>query len=341
METKDIPPIYFYLPAHRRPSAPIPEEVPRGYVDNMSDVFFCNTSLNWTLQTYLRLREQDYPCELVDTIPDEGIVVGFRGDLPIFEEPSGRSFFVALMGDADWHPYAQVHIRQNPRACQCQLEGVENTFHMHHWTQPGLVPRDPSRENTLKNVGYFGHPSQLAAPLRSRDWEDFLSDCGLNWMPVYPDSDQRSDYGDIDLIVAVRSFDGRSYDYKPATKLHNAWRAGVPSILGPESAYREEGEEGEDYLEACTYDDLRLHIRRLCDQPALREKLRKRGRKRGRHIKPELKAQRWWDLLTGPVTDVYDQWVNRPAGHQAIFRAKRWLAVKKNSFQDYFSVRDD
>ncbi len=334
METKDIPPIYFYLPAHRRPPAPIPEEVPRGYVDNMSDAFFCNTSLNWTLQTYLRLREHDYPCELVDTIPDEGIVVGFRGDLPIFEEPSGRSFLVALMGDADWHPYAQVHIRQNPRACQCQLDGVENTFFMHHWTQPGLVPRDPSRENTFENVGYFGHPSQLAAPLRSREWEDFLSGCGLNWMPVYPDSDRRSDYSDIDLIVAVRSFDGRSYDYKPATKLHNAWRAGVPAILGPESAYQQERTDEKDYLEAQTYDDIRRHVKRLCESPELREQIRKRSKSRGCRIKPAYKVEKWWDLLTGPVREKYEQWQSQNWVRQQRFYARRWLRIKRTALSE-------
>jgi hypothetical protein len=337
METKDISPIYFYLPAHRRPSAPIPEEVPRGYVDNMSDAFFCNTSLNWTLQTYLRLREHNYPCRLVDNIPTEGIVIAFRGDIPFTKKPTEDSIFVTMLGDASWHPYAQVQIVQNPY----HYDDLENTFFMNHWSQPGLIPRSEDRGRVFENVGYFGHPDQLADDLKTEKWPQFLATHDLNWLPVYPDSDRQTDYSSIDLIVAIRSFNGRSYDHKPASKLHNAWRAGVPAILGPESAYRQEGEEGEDYLEACTYDDLCLHIRRLCNQPALREKLRKRGRKRGRQIKPELQAQRWWDLLAGPVTDVYDQWVNRPAGHQMIFRAKRWLAVKKNSFRGYFSVRED
>lgn len=334
MDARDIPPIYFYLPAHRRPSAPIPEEVPRGYVDNMSDAFFCNTSLNWTLQTYLRLREHSYPCQLVEEIPEEGIVVALGGDLPFTVKPSKENVFVALMGDGGWCPYTQVHVRQNPKACQCQLDGVRNTFCMQHWTQPGLIPRDEERGDILKNVGYFGHPSQLANPLHGEEWEHFLAEHDLNWIPVHEGSDRQCDYSDIDLIVAIRSFDGRSYDYKPATKLHNAWLAGVPAILGPESAYRAERRDERDYLEARSYDELRKYVITLKRNPKLRRALRERSEENRERINPEEKVRQWWKLLTGPVQEIYERWTSRSILGRGAFLASRWLRVKRNALQE-------
>ncbi len=329
MKPKQTPPLYFYLPPHRRPSDPIPEEVPRGYVNGVSDAFFGSTSLSWTLQTYLRLREHNHPCRLVEEIPPEGIVIGFRGDIPFSKKPKKDSIFVALLGDAGCHPYAQAQIVQNPN----HLEGIDRTFFMHHWTQPGLIPRSEDRGNAFENVGYFGHPDQLADVLHETKWEQFLDEYDLNWIPVHEDADRQSDYSDIDLIVAIRSFDGRSYDYKPATKLHNAWLAGVPAILGPESAYRAERRNERDYLEARTYEELRDHVVTLKRRPELRRALRERAESNRARINPAEKVRQWWELLTGPILDIYKGWRSRSVLGRAVFFSKRWLRVKRNAIQ--------
>lgn len=329
-----MPPISFVLPRHRRPSVALPDKIPRGFVDDISEVFFNGPWLSWTLQTYLRLREQGYSCRLVDTIPKKGIVVVHRGDLPFNTTPSPNQLFVTTLGDAGWHPYAQVQITQNPN----HLNGVENTFFMHHWTQPGLIPRDEDRGDAFENIGYFGHPDQLADELHHEQWEQFLAERGLNWIPVHKGSHRQSDYSDIDLIVAIRSFDGRSYDHKPATKLHNAWLAGVPAILGPESAYQNERTHEADYLEARTYVELCHYIGELCDDVALRRRLRKRSEERRSVIDSKQKAKDWWNLLTGSVTDIYENWVRMSPIRQRLFLAKRWLAVKKNAAAERLSA---
>jgi len=320
-------PISFYLPQERRPCLDIPAEVPEGYVDEISEVFFNGPWLSWTFQTYLRLRECGYPCRLVGTIPVEGIVVVHRADLPFNTTPSSQQIFATTLGDAGWHPYAQVQIVQN----QNHLNGVENAFFMHHWTQPGLIPRDEGRGDTFENVGYFGHPDQLADALHDPEWERFLAERGLDWIPVHKGSDRQSDYSDIDLIVAIRSFDGRSYDYKPATKLHNAWLAGVPAILGPESAYQAERTHELDYLEARTYEELCQYVDELRDNVPLRRLLRKRSEERRADIDPEQKAEDWWDLLSGPVAHIYERWASMSRIRQKLFLTKRWLTVKKNA----------
>jgi len=317
--------IYFFLPEERCPVCSLPDQIGKGYVGEIADIFFNGPWLSWTFQTYLRLQAHDYPCLLVDEMPEEGIVVAHRSDLPFNTTPSPHQVFATTLGDAGWHPYAQAQIIQNRN----HPAGVENTFFMHHWTQPGLVPRDEERGDAFENVGYFGHPDQLADILHNPKWEQFLAKRGLNWIPVHKGSDRQSDYSDIDLIVAIRSFDGRSYDFKPATKLHNAWLAGVPAILGPESAYQAERTHELDYLEASTYEELCHHVDRLNDQSSLRRKLRTRAQKRAKEISPEGKAKSWWELLTGPVADIYDWWTSLSRMRQQFFIAQRWLRVKK------------
>jgi hypothetical protein len=321
--------IYFYLPHHRRPSVEIPENVPRGYVDELSFSFW-NSSLAWNLQTYLRLRELNHSVSLVETVPTEGIVVAHRGDLPFSVRPTERLLFATTIGDAGYHPYAQVQIIQNPH----HLESWNNTYLMHHWTQPGLVPRARNRGLTFKNIAYFGHPDQLADKLHSAQWENFLQARGLNWIPVHSDPNRQCDYSDIDLVVAIRSFDDRSYHHKPATKLHNAWLAGVPAVLGPESAYRKERMDELDYLEARSYDDLRHYIEALNENASLRSKLLQRSRKRGSQIDPEAKAEEWWRLLTGPVQNAYEQWIEKSNIQRSFYFMRRWLRVKQLSLSE-------
>jgi hypothetical protein len=137
--------------------------------------------------------------------------------------------------------------------------------------------------------------------------------------------------------VAIRSFDGRSYDYKPATKLHNAWLAGVPAILGPESAYRAERRNERDYLEARTYEELRDYVVTLKRRPELRRALRVQAEANRSRVDPEAKARQWWELLTGPVSDIYEQWKSQSVLGRAMFLSKRWLRVKRNALQKRLS----
>lgn len=332
INAKTRPALCFYLPSHRRPSG-LSEDVGVDNIGSTKSMSFWNSPLAWTLQTYLRLREQGYPCKLVDSMPDEGIVVVHRGDLPFNTKPSAKQLFVVTLGDAGWHPYAQVQIVQNPN----QLYGVENTHLMQHWTQPGLVPRSQERGDRLEHVAFFGHPDQLADKLKSPEWQRLLQRLNLRWIPVHKGSDRQSDYSDIDLIVGIRSFDGRPYHHKPATKLHNAWLAGVPAILGPESSYQAERTHPLDYLEASSFEQLCEQVTRLSENADLRCALRERSEHNRTRIDPKQKAHDWWHLLTGPVADVYFEWLSLSRVQQQLFFARRWGVVKKNSLHERIS----
>ena len=89
-----------------------------------------------------------------------------------------------------------------------------------------------------------------------------------------------TDYSDVDLVLAVRPPIG-TYTDKPASKLYNAWRAGVPALLGPEPAFRELYTDPLDYVEVSTVEDALAAIDRLRAEPDLYRRMIDRGRRRG------------------------------------------------------------
>lgn len=316
-------PIYFYLPKHKWPFDAVPREVREEDLEGR----FLNhtTSLNWTLQTYLRLRRAGFPCDLVEEVPGNGAVVVTRSDLEFGVKPSPSQLFVCMMADGGWHPWSQVQVSQNP------LEGSRTPggVFMPHWPQPGLVPRDGVRGTAFQKAAFFGHPDQLAPELKTAEWRRFLSERGLRWQPAPEEGARGNDYSDVDLVVAVRSFDGRTYDHKPATKLHNAWRAGVPAVLGTESAYRAERTSPDDYLEVRTYSELCETIDHLQRDEGRRARLLARAVERGQEVGFEQQTERWIRLLEGTVIPAYEEWVATPRVGRALFFARRYVELRR------------
>jgi hypothetical protein len=177
-------------------------------------------------------------------------------------------------------------------------------------------------------VAFFGHPDQLAPELKHAAWQRFLRERGLSWVPVHRDSDRKNDYSDIDVVVAIRGFDGRSFDRKPATKLHNAWRAGVPAILGPESAYRAERTSPDDYLEATSYPELCEAVDRLYEDGEYRARLTHHAAARGRAVGFEQQTERWVRLLEDVAVPRYRAWVHLSGLARRWYFAHRYAAMR-------------
>ena len=56
------------------------------------------------------------------------------------------------------------------------------------------------------------------------------------------------DYRDVDVALAARTEAATVLATKPATKLYNAWLAGVPALATPEPAYEEQRRSLLDFL---------------------------------------------------------------------------------------------
>jgi len=314
-----LPPISFYLP----PSV-WPTDIPTRADENWPG--FGIGLYAWTVQTYLRLKASDFPCQLTKTVPDEGLVLVHRNAFWAADcslKAGCRRLLICLKADLRPHPQAQIHVVQNP----LETATLRRSYYLPHWPQPGLIPRHPSRGDRFETIAFLGRQVQLAQELRCSFWEDSLKSLGLQWRPCLTPNcwqDYRQleanwhDFSAIDGIVAVRSFDRRQrylkqyYLNKPATKLYNAWLAGVPAVLGPEPAYRAEGEPGLNYLEATSVSGMLAALKQLRDNPPLRHALVQQGRLIAATIQPDQLTARWRQFLEQVAVPAYERWRSTP-----------------------------
>jgi hypothetical protein len=199
------------------------------------------------------------------------------------------------------------------------------------WPHPNLIPRDPARSDRFENVCFFGEHSNLAAELADRRWQRKLRDeLGVNF--IICGADRWHDYSAADCVVAVRGFGRSTYIHKPATKLYNAWLAGVPFIGGMDSAYATDGKPGRDFLQASTPDELLAHIRRLREDPALRKQLVAEGGIAGSKFSFEATLGRWKRLLGDTVPELAARWQRKSIAERrallALQAASVWLDTR-------------
>jgi hypothetical protein len=319
-----LPPIYFYLPRSYL-SRPLPTRAGENAPEFGLGIYA------WTLQTYLYLRENNIPCQLTDRFPPEGIVLAHHNALReplLFSAPDSRLLTICIKADGSRHPRARLHIVQNP----IEADPRRGCYYIPHWPQPGLLPRSADRGDRFETIAYFGHITNLAPELRSLAWKKKLAVMGLQWRPIvnrnhwtdFQSLDPRwNDYRAIDAIVAIRDFTGRrTHADKPATKLYNAWLAGVPAVMGVESAYRAEGRDRVDYLEVTSLEATFAALEKLRDDLAFRRSLVDNGSIAARRFTPEKILDRWRAFLVDIATPAFENWLSLPRYRQEIIRQR-------------------
>ena len=330
----DSPKIVFWLPEPLWPSS-----WPQNEEDNWPG--FGLGVYAWTLQTWLRLTAAGFRCTLSQTVPDQGIVLFHSNSTRLvkaFPKPNSQQLFICLKAEAPPHPHAQLQVVQNPTEAESQQ------FFIPHWPQPGLLPRVKSRADRFETVAFFGHQNNLAPELQSPEWRRHLQHLGLCWRPIMSNNrwnddttlnNHWHDYREVDAVVAIRSFDSRVYrqtrqfSNKPPTKLYNAWLAGVPALLGTESAFRAVRQTSLDYLEVSTPTALIDQLIRLRDQPNLRRAIIAQGQKRSQSCSPEVITQQWVKFLDTVAIPAYDRWCQRNRLQQ------QWIKIQRRSTHYY------
>jgi len=263
-----------------------------------------NTGVHvWIGQTYLRLKQAGYPVSLSDSVPEAGLVVAHADHVAqLLRRRRWRAplTVVAARADRPRQPYADWEIVQNAAGAD-----ADKVFHIQHWPQPGLVPRNAARGNEVRTVAFKGTVGEMAPELAAPEWADALAHQGIEWRcdavawggntANYQTS--WNDYSDIDLVVAMRRDLSHLHVKKPASKLINAWLAGVPAILGPEQAYRELRRSPLDYIEAASPAEAAAAIARLAADTALYGAMVENARLRSAEVRAERCTQTWATLL--------------------------------------------
>jgi hypothetical protein len=258
----------------------------------------------WILQTYLRLRAAGFAVELSDAWPRSGLLVFDARQKDALRRLSGRTDGVFLVGcrrDLGEPLIADFEVLQNGR-----FADSERRFMVPHWPQPGLVPRDSARGPVIMRVSYKGFAGNLDPEFLGGDWRRFLAQLGIQWQcdavpyagPQVSASETRwHDFRECDVVLAVRPRARDLHVRKPATKLYNAWLAGVPAILGVEYAYRELRRNALDYIEVTSVTEAMQAVEGLARDPALFDAMVQNGRLRASEFMPDAIRSIWTDLL--------------------------------------------
>ncbi len=163
-----------------------------------------------------------------------------------------------------------------------------------HWPQPGLKPRDPARGARIGTVAYFGRAARLPPWLRSPAFRARLEALGVS---LEVRESAWDDYRDVDLVIAARRESSLMLARKPASKLTNAWLAGVPALLADEPATAALRRGPLDYLSIEGPEDALAAVARLRDDPSMYRAMVANGAARAAAFTREAVAARWLAVI--------------------------------------------
>lgn len=286
----------------------------------------------WIVKTYLHVKQSGIPCEVVDHIPKKGIVIADRDTLGNTYPYLDRVMLICTKGDREFHPSAHLHVVQNPSDLLKRRNLVWNPYYIPLWPQPGLIPRSKERGSLVENVAFMGTRSNFAKELLSEKWIDSLDTLGCKWHPVF-NPNQWIDYGSIDIIVAVRSFDRRTYTHKPANKLINCWRAGVPAIIGPESAFLAVRKSELDFILVNSIDEAIDAVKRLKKDRKLYISMVENGLKRAKEFSDNVITENWRNFFHEYVFPEYEKWQPMSEFRRRFLFVTRYIKLKLDRMQ--------
>ncbi|MBC7704401.1 MAG: glycosyltransferase family 1 protein [Rhodoferax sp.] len=298
--------VFFYLPESDDSLANFPQSVMQywNWQAQAAGLFPYWGRYHWVLQTWLYLRDTGVPVQMVNRLPEEGIIITHMDCVEYGFRPNSSQTLIVMLVDREVpHPHAHLHITHNP--VQHLPFGMPYRY-MPPWPQIGLLPRDGALGARFEVIGFFGYAQNLDPAISDEQFQARMRALGLR-LEVPPPTAWH-DFRQVDAILAVRNF-GRNNAHlsKPSLKLFNAWLAGVPAILGHESAYRAEGRPGTGYVEATTAAELLDCLEYLRDRPEFRTRVVEFGRTEVRRFAPERTVQRWQALLQDSIIPMHRQ----------------------------------
>ncbi len=164
--------------------------------------------------------------------------------------------------------------------------------------QRGLHPRDRSRGDQLTTVALKGYSHNIPAWIDD-DFGAELRSLGFTLRLDTELNNRWRDFSDVDVVLCAQDESTLEDDRrKPATKLINAWRAGVIPICGPYTAYEEIGNSGETMLvcdgTARGYLGALAVLRR---EPEVAARIRSHLPDQARRYAPDNVARLWWEAF--------------------------------------------
>lgn len=297
---QDVPAFHFHLDP-RATHWPDIEDLDEDAIERHPQRFVGGRN-SWVAQTFLRLRlplqQRGFEVTAGRAMVPGAITLVHRDDANDFLDRRHTAFLVVVRADRAPVVACDFAIVQN------NLGATGNERFLPLWPQPGLIHRDVARGTHIETIAYQGRTDSSPAWFHSSRMRGELMRRGIRF-------DIREsgweDYRGVDLAVAARDDPPEVLDCKPATKLYNAWIAGVPMLANPEPAYRELRRAPIDFLEIRDAQDALRSIDLLRVNPNLYAAMVANGRERGRQFSVEAIRRRWLALLDEEIVPAFHQ----------------------------------
>jgi hypothetical protein len=290
--------------------------------------------------TMLGMRESGLETEFGSSLPQDRIVIAHPRCLPLRKPLHAWSnYLVCWQQDHMRCDYAHCHIVMNTTQLNIFALSKYDRYllpgprhHLHYIPEPSLLPRSRQFSTNFKTVGYLGARKNLLPELQSDEWISLLKSYGL-FFQILDEPGLRSNYETIDAILAVRP--SGMQDQKSPHKLWNAWRAGVPAILGPEPGFRDYRQSELDYIEVNNAEEAFQALIRLRDDPDLRRAMVENGIRRMHECSVETIIGQWKDFIEGPLQEYANDWFYGPRLKRELFGMARSLRIELRSLRPF------
>ncbi len=275
------------------------ERLDESHIDSQSRRFVAGRN-SWIAQTYVRLRPaleaRGWTVTVGDTFEPGAIVMVHRDDANDFASCAHASYLVVVRADRAPVAACDLAIVQN------RIDNAAHERFIPLWPQPGLRSRDPSRGASISRIAYYGRTT--SAPAWFSD-AAFLRALRRRGIEFDIQATQWEDYSRVDVCIAAREDSGTLLATKPATKVYNAWLAGVPVLAAPEPAYVELRRGPLDFLEIHDGSEVLEALDRLRADPALFNAMAANGLERGKEYSVDAIRNRWLALLEEEVQPAF------------------------------------
>ena len=306
--------------------------------------------VQWVI--YLMLKDQGWDVRICHGYPASGILVIHRSHVKKFVW-NPDLFVVSLQWDYKRDDRAQIHLVSNYFKTsrnalgwldRISFKGLQ--YYIPPIMHPVIIPRDRQRGDTFENIAFIGDPKNLDDAFKTKDFVQAVQEMGMRFI-IRSEPQEMPDYSDVDAVIAIRKI-GRVITNKPPTKLINAWRGGVPSLLGCEIGFREARQSEYDYIEVDSVDDVISGLERLKTDIKFRKKMIENAMHRAQPYSADGQRQIWIDFFRSNVIPAFDRWNMRFNLYKFIFLSVRrlrflirvslafvWHRVLRRRFSDY------
>jgi hypothetical protein len=257
---------------------------------------------SWIAQTFLRLRhsldERGWKVTAGPHVEPGAITVVHRDDANDFLARRHETFLVVVRAD-------------RPPVVACDLAIVQNGISPNGnerfvplWPQPGLVGRERSRGAGIERIAYHGRISSAPEWFTDGEFRRQLAARSLHFDIRVAEWE---DYRAVDVAIAARDEAPGVLETKPATKLYNAWIAGVPVLAYPEPAYCELRHSAIDFMAIHDSSDVLRCVDLLRANPSLYARMAANGLRRGKDFSIDAIRRRWLDLFDEEIIPSFEE----------------------------------